>query len=121
MQEGIRGNLTSDCANSIYTVYIRPIMDYCDTVWICCGVGNSSSLERLQRRVAKIVSKTSDNDRALDYLKWPSLVNSGEYINSSKDALKDNALNFLKKLFYFQQFCPKSNYEANEHVTPAKD
>ena len=78
MQEGIRGNLTSDCANSIYTVYIRPIMDYCDTVWICCGVGNSSSLERLQRRAAKIVSKTSDNDRALDYLKWPSLVNSGE-------------------------------------------
>ena len=27
----IRGNLTSECANSIYTAYIRPIMDYCDT------------------------------------------------------------------------------------------
>ena len=24
----IRGNLTSGCANSIYTAYIRPIMDY---------------------------------------------------------------------------------------------
>ena len=24
----IRGNLTSDCANSIYTAYIRPVMDY---------------------------------------------------------------------------------------------
>ena len=46
----IRGNLASDCANSIYTAYIRPIMDYCDIVWNCCGVGNSSSLERLQKR-----------------------------------------------------------------------
>ena len=27
----IRRNLTSECANSIYTAYIRPIMDYCDT------------------------------------------------------------------------------------------
>ena len=52
----IRGNLTSDCANSIYTAYIRPIMDYCDTMWNCCAVGNSSSQERLQRRAAKIVS-----------------------------------------------------------------
>ena len=29
----IRGNLISDCANSVYTACIRPIMDYCDT----CG------------------------------------------------------------------------------------
>ena len=51
----IGGNLTSDCANSIYTAYIHPIMDYCDTVWNCCGVGNGSSLERLQRRASKIL------------------------------------------------------------------
>ena len=74
----IRGNLTSDCANSIYKGYIRPIMDYCDTMWNCCGVGNISSLERPQRRAAQIVSKMSDSDKALDYLKWPSLVNRRE-------------------------------------------
>ena len=73
-----RGNLPSDCDNSTYTAYIHPIMDYCDTVWNCSGVGNSSSLERLQRRASKIVSKMSDSDRALDYLKWPSLVNRRE-------------------------------------------
>ena len=28
----ISGNFTSDCANSIYKAYIRPIMDYCDTM-----------------------------------------------------------------------------------------
>ena len=64
----IRVNLTSDRANSIYTAYIRPIKDYCDTVWNCCGAGISSSLERLQRCAAKIVSKMSDSDRALGHL-----------------------------------------------------
>ena len=99
----IRGNLTSDCANSIYTAYIRPIMDYCDTVCNCFGIGNSSSLERLQRRVTKIVSKMSYSGRALDYLKWPSLVNRREsamLMTSSKEALKDNARNFLKNYFF---------------------
>ena len=57
MLERIRENLTSVCANSIYTAYIRRIMDYCNTVWKSCGVGNSSSLERLQRRAAKLFQK----------------------------------------------------------------
>ena len=78
MLERIRENLTSDCANSTYTACIHPIMDYCDTVWNCCGVGNSSPLERLLRSAAKIVSKTGESDRALDYLKCPSLVNRRE-------------------------------------------
>ena len=93
--------LTSDCANSIYTAYFCPFMDYCDTVWNCCRIGNSLSLERLQRRAAKIVSKMSNSDRALDYLQWPSLVNrqvSAMLMNSSKDALKDNARNFIKTI-----------------------
>ena len=96
--------LTSGCANSIYTAYIRPIIDYCDTVWNCYGIGNSLSLERLQRCAAKIVSKMSDSDRALDYLKWPSLVNRQEsaiLMNSSKGVLKDNARNFKKNYFTF--------------------
>ena len=98
MLERIRENLTSDCANSIYTAYIRPIMDYCDTVWNCCGVGNSSSLERLQRRAAKIVSKTGDSDRALDYLKWPSVVNRGEsHVNELvKRCIKGKCPQFFK-------------------------
>ena len=38
MQGRIRGNLTPDCTNSIYTAYIRPIMDYRDIVWNCCSL-----------------------------------------------------------------------------------
>ena len=103
MLRRIRGNLTSDCANSIYTAYIRPIMDYCDTMWNCCGVGNSSSLERLQRRAVKIVSKMSNSDRALDYLKWPSLVNRPEsHVNELvKRCMKEHCPQFFKKYFTF--------------------
>ena len=93
--------LTSGCANSIYTAYIRPIIDYCDAVWNCYGIGNSLSLERLQRRAAKIVSKMSNSERALDYLKWPSLVirqESAILMNSSKGVLKDNARNLKKTI-----------------------
>lgn len=98
----IRGNLTSDCANSIYTAYIHPILDYCDTVWNCCGAGNSSSLERLQRRAAKIVSRMSDSDRALGYLKWPSLVNKREsHVDELvKRCIKGRRPQFLKTILF---------------------
>ena len=29
--------LTTYCANVIYTSFIRPVLDYCDTVWNFCG------------------------------------------------------------------------------------
>ena len=103
MLERIRDNLTSDCANSIYTAYIRRIMDYCDTMWKSCKVGNSSSLERLQRRAAKIVSKTGESERALDYRKWPSLVNRGEsHVNELvKRCIKGQYPQFFKDYFTY--------------------
>ena len=42
-----------------------------------------------------------DSDKALDYLKWQSLVNRREtamLMNLSRDALKDNTRNFLKTI-----------------------
>ena len=50
---------------------------------------------------AKIVQKMSDSDKALDYLKWQSLVNRREtamLMNLLRDALKNNARNFLKTI-----------------------
>ena len=43
----------------------------------------------------------SDSDKALDYLKWQSLVNRREtamLMNLSRDTLKDNTRNFLKTI-----------------------
>ena len=47
-------NLTTHCTNVIYTSFIIPVFDYCDTVLNCCGEGNTSSLERLQKRTTRI-------------------------------------------------------------------
>ena len=60
-------------ANASYILMIRPILEYCAGVWACCGEVNSGTLEALQRRVGKIVSKISSSDTAMEALKWPSL------------------------------------------------
>ena len=53
---------------------IRPILEYCDTLWGCCGEGNSQALEALQKRAGRIVAKTSRSSPAMDILKWPALA-----------------------------------------------
>ena len=75
-------------------------------MWNCCGDGNSSSLERLQRRAAKIVSKVSDSDRTLGYLKFPSLVNRREsHVHELvKRCIKGRCPQFFKSYFIFNSF-----------------
>ena len=63
-------NLTAHCVNTVYKSFIRPIIDYCDTVWTCCGKGNNDLIEKLQRRAARIVTKLNSIDKAMDSLKW---------------------------------------------------
>ena len=67
----LRSNLNTHSANVVYTSFIRPVMEYGDTVWTCCGKGNAQELERLQNRAARIVTKHSHT--ALSNLKWDSL------------------------------------------------
>ena len=55
----LRDNLTTHSANVVYISLIRPILEYCDTLWGCCGEGNSQALEALQKRAGRIVAKTS--------------------------------------------------------------
>ena len=42
-----RDNLTTHSANVVYISLIRLILEFCDTVWGCCGEGNSQALEAL--------------------------------------------------------------------------
>ena len=69
----LRYNITTRSANVIYTSFIHPVMEYCDTVWTCCGKGNAQDIEKLQNRATRIVTKCNDSDTALSNLKWPSL------------------------------------------------
>ena len=34
-------------ANIVYCTLIRPILEYCVSVWGCCGVGHKQDLEAL--------------------------------------------------------------------------
>ena len=52
---------------------ILPILDYCDTVWSCCGSGNPDKLEKLQRRAARIVMRLWSSEKALHFLGYVTL------------------------------------------------
>ena len=62
----LRDNLTTHSANVVYISLIRPILEYCDTLWGCCGERNSQALEALQKRAGRIVAKTSRSSPAMD-------------------------------------------------------
>ena len=72
-----RKNISMHSANKVYKSYIIPVLDYCDTVWNCCGTVNSDKLERLQRRAARIIMKSDSSETALKYLRYDTLK-SGE-------------------------------------------
>ena len=71
----IRKQLTTYSASKIFKAFIRPIFDYCDCTRAGCNKTDSNTLERLQRRAARIVLKISSSDVALESLKWGNLYN----------------------------------------------
>ena len=66
-------NTSMHSANRVYKSYIIPLLDYCDTVWNCCGSVNSDKLERLQRQAARIIMKSDRSETALKYLRYDTL------------------------------------------------
>ena len=68
----LRRSLTRESANVVYCSLIRPILEYCVSVWGCCGEGRKQDLEALQNWAARIVACTVRRKQALDVLKWPT-------------------------------------------------
>ena len=69
----LRSIVTTESANVIYTSLIRPILEYCVSVWGCCGEGNKQNLKALQNRAARIVARTERSDLAIEILRLPTL------------------------------------------------
>ena len=69
----VRRYITTHSANAIFLSMIRPTLVYCAVVWGSCGEVNSGTLETLQKRLGRIVIKTSSSDTAMKALKRPSL------------------------------------------------
>ena len=42
----IRKNINMYTAGTVYKSFVLPILDYCDTVWSCCGSVNADKLEK---------------------------------------------------------------------------
>ena len=63
-----RRSISMHTAGIIYRSFILPVLDYCDTVWNCCGRTNADNIEKLQRRAARIIMQTNSSDEALAQL-----------------------------------------------------
>ena len=112
----LRDNLTLHSANVVYTTLIRPILDYCDTVWGCCDEGNAQALQALQNRAARIIARTDCSSPAMDILKWPSLA----------DRRRNNVFKLVKKCIrgrcpqYFKEYF-KCNGSVHQRATRQKN
>jgi hypothetical protein len=73
MLRRLRRNITMHAAETIYKSFIRPVMEYCDSVWVCCGKLNMDKLDKLQRRAARTVTRITRSDEALSCLRWENL------------------------------------------------
>ncbi len=73
MLSRIRCNVTTNTANIIYKSFIIPVLDYCDTVWNCCGKVNSDLVEELHRRAARLIVKHHSSDEALKNLAYKTM------------------------------------------------
>ena len=92
------------------------ILDYCDTVWGCCGEGNAQALQALQNRAARIIARTDRSSPATDILKWPSLA----------DRRRNNVFKLVKKCIrgrcpqYFKEYF-KCNGSVHQRATRQKN
>lgn len=103
MLRRIRKDLTVFAADKVYKAFIRPTMEYCDTVWTGCGKTNGDALEKVQNRAARIVTKLQRSEEALKYLKWESLLyrRDKHVYNLVKRSLVGKTPQFLKHYFSF--------------------
>ena len=80
-------------------------MEYCDSVWVCCGELNKGKLEKLQRRAARTVTGFTSSDEALEYLKWDSLELRRDLhvFKLVKKCLLGKSPQFFKNYFVFNR------------------
>ena len=114
----IRYNVTAFSASIIYTSLIRPIIEYCDTVWGCCGQGNCNAIEALQRRAGRIVIRSFSSQKAMDSLKWPTLESRRDkhILNLVKKCIKGNCPQFFTNYFTFNSKVYSRTTRQSRHI-----
>ena len=96
---------------------IRPTLECYAGVWGCRGEVNSGTLETLQKRVERIVIKTSSSDTAMKAFKWPSLRSGrrDEHIlKLVRKCIHGRFPQYFKKYFVFNKdICARSTRQSN--------
>ena len=104
----------------MYRCLIRPIFDYSDSVRTCCNKIDPDSLERVQRRAARLVHKSNNSDVALEYLNWPTLVERRDMhvYKLVNKCLKSNVFKFLLDYFKFNCYRSRRTRQSNQLYVP---
>ena len=111
----LRGCLTTEAANKIYFSTVLPILSYCDTCFCPLGSTNRKTLERLQRRAAKIVYGFKPDiatETILENLRWPPLTKTME----KHCALLVNKCLVGEVPLYFKEYLMLRCQSDNQHV-----
>ena len=100
-----RNNISINTANIIYKSFILPVLDYCDIAWNCCGKVNADSLERLQRRAARIIVRTQRSEEALEQLRYEPLESRRErhVLKFVKKCIHGRAPQYFNNYFMFNR------------------
>ena len=101
----IRFCITRHSAKIIYASMIRPIIEYCDTVWGCCGQVNKNALESLQRRAGRIVCRASSSEDAIEKLNLTTSAykQSKHTLNLVNKCINGQCPQFFKNYFTFDK------------------
>lgn len=58
--------LTSECRKMLYNALIKPILEYCCTVWGNCSVENLQRLLQVQKRCGRLILDATINDSSVE-------------------------------------------------------
>ena len=101
---------------------IRPTLEYCAGLWGSCEEVNSGTLETLQKRVGRIVIKTSSSDTEMKALKWPSLRSRSDeqILKLVRKCIHGGYPQYFKNYFVFNKdICARSTRQSNLLHLPA--
>ena len=110
----LRGCLTTEAANKIYLSTLIPILSYCDTCFCPLGSTDRKTLERLQRRAARIVygfKLDIATESVLENLRCPPLTRTME----KHCALLVNKCLVGEVPSYFQDYFMLRSQSDNQH------
>ena len=118
----IRKNINMYTAGTVYTSFVLPILDYCDTVWSCCASVNTDKLEKLQRRAARIVMRLGSSEKALNFLGYVTLEKRREshVRNLVKKCLSSRCPQFFMHYFnYNRDVLPRRTRSSDKLRIPS--